>query len=295
MFPLPLSRKCRVDAVVRQMSAVLLPAVKTLRNLSGLATWVDFDLHLRAAVDLTFDLGLEEERHILETTMFRGQRLLDGGADPRQVLFMFTEKLPNAHGVDQATLDRDLMALKVIVEASGGFTGAADRGSGLATAAAFAPRNLPPPLSTNVRAVQPSTTPCQDPRPRGAWTHTPPVAAYGAVAVPAPPPHVVPRSQRRGDKLNAGMGGKGFQGPSILQDVKERQRFNHRLQALQQTYPPVEGGPTCNACKRLSRNPNHHHKLCAFSLCSRCKLGGHRSSACNVRPAAVGRNGTEGS
>lgn len=264
------------------MNAVLVPAVKTLRNARGLATWVDFDSQLRAATELTFDLGLEEERRILETTMFRGQRLLDGGADPRQVLFMFTEKLPNAHGVDQATLDRDLRALKAIVEASGGSIGVSGGGDGLVASPAHAPVSLAPPLLANGRPDHPPMMPYQGPPPHGAWTRSPPVAAYGAAAA-QPRPHMLPRGQGRGGRSNAGMGGRGAQGPPAFhpdRDQRKRQRFNHRLEAQQQTYPAIPGGPICENCKRASRNPNHDHTLCAFSVCRRCKLAGHRASMC---------------
>ncbi|CAN0345827.1 unnamed protein product, partial [Laminaria digitata] len=112
------------------MHAMLAPVVKTLRNTNGRATWHDLHRLLESAAETTFDLGLERERRILDSTMYRGQRLLDGGGDPKHVLYIFTEKLPNARGVPKEVLSRDKAALKAVAKASGSYKIATGGSSG---------------------------------------------------------------------------------------------------------------------------------------------------------------------
>ena len=83
------------------------------------ASWYDFDRQLRAAAELTFDLGLEKERSVLDSTMFRGKRLMDRGKGPRQVLYLYTENLINARGIDREQLAMDKAAMKAIARVSG--------------------------------------------------------------------------------------------------------------------------------------------------------------------------------
>ena len=56
----------------------------------------------------------------MDSVMFRGKRLLDQGSDPAQVIYLFTEKLPNAGGVDREQLAMDKAAMTAIVKASKG-------------------------------------------------------------------------------------------------------------------------------------------------------------------------------
>ena len=71
------------------MQTVLAPLLKTLHNADGWAHWFDFDRQLRIAAKLTFDLGLTEERRMLDSDMFRGKRLLFQSSDQAHVLYLF--------------------------------------------------------------------------------------------------------------------------------------------------------------------------------------------------------------
>ena len=93
---------------------MLAPILKTLRNADGQAHRFDFDRQLRIAAQLTFDLGLTEERRILDSDMFRGKRLPVQSSDPAHVLYLFIETLPNARGVDRDQLAIDKAAMKAI-------------------------------------------------------------------------------------------------------------------------------------------------------------------------------------
>ena len=55
--------------------------------------------------------------------MSRGKRLLDPGSDPSQVLHLFSERFPNACGVDCDQLAMDKLAMKAIVKTSGAVKG----------------------------------------------------------------------------------------------------------------------------------------------------------------------------
>ena len=56
----------------------------------------------------------------MDSVMFRGKRLRDQGSDPVQMLYLYTENLPNAWGVDREQLAMDKAAIKAIVNASKG-------------------------------------------------------------------------------------------------------------------------------------------------------------------------------
>lgn len=257
-----------------EMHTVLSPLLKLMRNADGRATWFDFDQQLCVAAELTFDLGLTEERRILDSVMFRGKRLLDQGSDPAQVLFLFTEKLPNARGVDRAQLALDKVGMKALVKARKGVGGG---GSAPAPVHARAPVYRAAARSSG-RASYPSTAPHQGPPQAPVQGYAVPKGAPRATSASG---YTSARGQGRGGRAHSGRGGGGQpRGPLANRDLQEIERRNRQLEELQQTFQRVPGAPTCDNCTRAGRNPHHDYKRCAFSVCRLCKLGGHRANVC---------------
>ena len=160
---------------------------------------------------------------------------------------MFTEKLPNCYGVSKAQIAKnDNKHVRGIQKAM--CRGAA---KGAAT-------------PTNNRHSNQSV----------AHAHISKAAGSGSKTVSLP--------LQSHHKAGSSSGGGGQRFPSNLsnRNVAAVASYSAALQAAQEDFKEVQGGPTCNRCKARNRNDHHDHRSCAYSTCNKCKRGVHRHTNC---------------
>ena len=253
LCPLPYPFYSMADTTFQMAMAVVL-VNRIMRNSSGAHTWPDLERQLRATINLTSELGLHPEQRILERALFRGQRLaqlaedVDGAHD---VLFVFTQKLPNARGLPQGVLRQDMRDLKAIGKAHG-------------------------------RRVGQGTKTSTPRRSRGR-----PGVPFPPAAPPAGASVSLPLPGGRSAQPKGAAGGKGRKGgnrpplpPPTARELAAIADHNGKLQHAQDNATAVQGGPTCNNCAAQNRTSTHSHLTCAYTACNRCGRTGHRANAC---------------
>lgn len=124
---------------------------------------------------------------MLDKTLFRGNKLAKGSSNPYHVLRVFMKLLPNARGAFKNTLDRDQLALRNKIKASGG-PKEQDAAAGSGTAAQAWSGDTHRSSTNNDNYVSTAPVPAPDPmdRPRRGGNklpHTGQLKARGAVAV----------------------------------------------------------------------------------------------------------------
>ena len=256
------------------MGLLIVNIVRVMRNSDERYSWFDLEDALLQASRLAQDTGLERERTILDKVIFRGQRMMSLCHNPSQILVTWTQLLPNTRGVEQKQLLRDVKALHRVRKANG--LPAAALGGGSGTRLSSAAQAQRPHVGHPKRGGYP-----------GGSVYTPP--ARGP-SVFAGPPVILPlhRGQGKGrSKARAsqpgqshGQAGKGHSQPLSNQELATVNRDNKRMQDMYQDHQEVPGASTCDSCRGKQRNPNHHHLLCPFTICRKCKRGGHRSNTC---------------
>lgn len=99
---------CFVSARLWRTGSSVVEVARVWRNSQGNLNWHYFHhVVCAAAMQHTVDMGLTDDRRILDKLMFRGQRLLRTFSCQIVTLAVFADKLPKARGVDKAQLDRD--------------------------------------------------------------------------------------------------------------------------------------------------------------------------------------------
>ncbi|CAM9994670.1 unnamed protein product [Pylaiella littoralis] len=205
---------------------------------------------------------------------------------PKLTLAVFTDKLPNKRGVDKAQLDQDSKDARALQKAYGVAGGASAAGGGASHSSRSRGGLAPPaPMHFGGGALPQHGGPRLSaylPPARGGGSRSAGFGVGQPVMLPLAPG--APGGQRGGKGHGAGRAAPGG-GSSSSQPLSGRARsavadFNGIMQDAQQQFVPVPNGPTCDKCASTKKNPHHEFRSCAFSLCSRCKRGGHRAKKC---------------
>lgn len=269
-----------------QFQQLIVDVARVWRNSDELYDWNDFHRVLYAATMHAVDMGLVDDQRILERIMWRGTCVMRRFKDPDLTLAMFTDKLPNARGVGKAQLQQDQQDARALQKAFG-VSGGPSAGSG--TGAPSSRSRGGPSVSSRPRGGKGFS------QPASGGYFAPGGGAGAAVSLPLPVRAAAPgnkgKAPGRGGARQGGVnkgggsasGGGGGRAPTQSnRGLSAIADFNGVIQDAQQQFAAVPGAPTCDKCAkaRPPRNPNHDFRKCAFSICSRCKRGGHRASDC---------------
>lgn len=250
----------------RQMSPLVLDALTVLRNDYATEDFTTFATKLDAISQKCITLGLSQDLELVQGVLFRGQYLMKTGTSASVTLQGFTDLLPNARNIPQATLAADRKRTKALNKLA---SKTATPGQ---SATAFA-------ASQAASMAAASTAPLRGPLTLPLLTG---MAAGGASSQGG--------ARKHGSSYKGGKGGGGGGGghaaasaprpPPSAKAAQERLDYNKDIQAKQQaiTYDPQ--GNFCKDCDRNNRTPHHYFRACAFSMCHNCQRGGHRRTKC---------------
>ena len=260
---------------VRSYTCLLVVNItKIMRNASGSHSWLNLKSVLRDAAHNAYDPGRTKEMTILNKVICLGQRMMGMSNNPYHALATWTQLIPNVRDIDQKKL-KDVKALQRIWTACGVSSG--PRGGGALT--------LPFP-TVQVLATERRLPYWGGGHPmRGAYT--PPAIGAAAFAMAAAAPAAVHPLQgaqgkgrsksRTGKQATQGHGQTGnVPAKSVSHQELAINTENKRTQDLHQGFRrsrQVTRAP-CDSCGSKQRNPNHHHLLCLFTVCRKCKRGG---------------------
>jgi len=178
-----------------------------LRDETGALTWFDFTRALDGLTSKTITLGLVEDRTMLDLLRHRGDLLIRKNGDPRRILMLFAEMLPNHRRVSKSILNRDVEKLKQINKIAGKDLGKGSHGAQVVAAqqSFVAASSTTPALASahpgTVRLREPQgwlgapLRPPADPA-KAAGGENPEGASRG-VAPPPPLRRCLPRKQPR--------------------------------------------------------------------------------------------------
>eukprot|EP00752_Nemacystus_decipiens_P007884 g7044.t1 len=223
-----------------EMHQPILSALDVLRDETGDLTWFDFTSKLDVLTSKTITLGLVEDRTMLDLIRHRGDILIRKNGDPRRVLMLFAETLPNHRRVSRFILKRDVEKLKQINKIAGKNLGKGGHGAQVVAAqqSFVAASATTPALASALPGTV--TLSLQSASSQGAAG-----AAGSAVA-----------SSARADKGRRGPksggrphgGGAGAAPPSVpsTQAAQARLDYNKQLQAKQQAMTSDPNGNFCH-------------------------------------------------
>ena len=255
-----------------QMHQPILSALSVLRDETGTLTWFDFLRTLDVLTAKTITLGLIEDRTMLDLLRHRGNLLIRKNGDPRSVLLLFADMLPNHRRVPKSILKRDAETLKQMNKVAEKNLGKGGHGAQVAAAQqSFAAASSTTPALAYPGAV---TLPLPSPASQGA---------AGAAGSAAPGSGRSGKGRRGGSSGGRQPGGGAAAAPPSVpstQAAQARLDYNKLLQAKQQAMTSDPNGNVCRDCEKAGRTAHHYFKECAFSECYRCKRGGHRAPMC---------------
>ncbi|CAN0308590.1 unnamed protein product [Pylaiella littoralis] len=267
---------------------LVVEVAKIWRNSRGKFDWSDLHHALHATAMHAVDMGLTRDQRILEKFMFRRICVLRKFSCPKLTLAVFTDKLLNKRGVDKAQLDQDSKDARALQKAFGVAGGASAAGGGASHSSRsrggltspapmhFGGGALPQHGGPRLSAYVPST--------RGGGSRSAGFGVGQPVMLPLVPgaPGGQPGSKGRGAGRTAPGGDHTSSQPLSGRARSAVADFNGIMQDAQQQFVPVPNGSTCDKCANANpaKNPHHEFRACAFSLCSRCKRGGHRAKVC---------------
>ncbi|CAM9477707.1 unnamed protein product [Pylaiella littoralis] len=210
--------------------------------------------------------------------------MVEQGGHPAAVLRVFSEMLPNKRHVSRETTFRDrgkLRDINKLHSASTAVSGAAHGYPG--------PSHLAAHHAARVAAS--STAP--QPRSRGSSVRGGGgrySSAGTSVPLPFTPSVLPPTATARrpahqgGSARGNGRGASAPPPPPSNAAAADRKRYTDKLRENQQAMTSSPNADRCHNCADKGRVDLHHHKACAFSLCRRCKRGGHRAVDCTFPP-----------